>query len=143
MAESTGWGGEFHLHNGIALTELEKVEEIGFPEDTADELETTTLKSQGRRKEFMAGMIDGGSFTVPIIHVAGSATDLLCRAAKNAGDVRPWRTGVPTDDGTIVEFFDGTGFVSGYSIAPLRPNEVQKATLTIRVSGAVTITPAS
>lgn len=138
MGYSTGWGGSAHLHNGTALTELVGVTGVTFPEDQVDEIEVTTLKAANRRKEFISGMIDSGTFEVEMNHVPNSATDQLCRAALTAGDTRAWKIVVPDDDGTELRKFEGSGFVKGYRINQMRPNEAMTATLMIRVSGAVT-----
>lgn len=138
MGESTGWGGEFHLHNGSALQELVNVTSVGLPEDQVDEVETTTLKATGRRKTFIPGLIDGGSFDVEMNYIPNSADDQLCLAAKIAGDTRPFKTVVPDDDGSELRQFTGTGWVKGYKINPLKPGEAMTAVLTIRVTGAVT-----
>lgn len=138
MAESTGWGGEFHFHNGTALQELVTVTGCGLPEDQVDELEVTTLKAANRRKMFISGMIDGGSFDVEMNYIPNSADDQLCLAAKNAGNTRAWKIVVPDDDGTALRKFEGTGWVKGYKINALKPNEPMTCVLTIRVTGAVT-----
>ena len=138
MGESSGWGGEFHLHNGSALTELVNVTACGLPEDRVDEIETTTLKAVGRRKTFIPGLIDGGSFDVEMNYIPNSADDQLCLAAKIAGDTRPWKIVVPDDDGTELRQFTGNGWVKGYKIEKLSPGEGMKCVLTVRVTGAVT-----
>lgn len=138
MGYSTGWGGEVQLHNGAALTELLGVTGVSFPEDSVDEIDVTTLKAAGRRKQFISGMIDSGTFDVEMNYVPNSATDQLCRAALTAGDIRAWKIGAPDDDGTLLRQFSGNGFVKGYKIEPLSTSDAMKATLMIRVSGAVT-----
>lgn len=136
--EGTGWGGEFWLHNGTALTELTTVTSVGLPEDQVDEVEVTTLKAPGRRKQYISGLIDGGSFDVEMNYIPHEADDILCLAAKNAGDVRGWKIVVPKADGTDSRMFTGNGFVKGYKINPLKPGEAKTCVLTIRVTGAVT-----
>lgn len=136
--ESIGWGGEFHLHNGTALFELVGVSSITPPEDMADEREVSNLKSAGRRKEFIPGMIDGGEITVEMYHVPNSATDQLLLAAKAAADVRAWKIVFPAADGTALRQYTGTGFAKSYKPNPITLNEPMTSTLVIRVSGAVT-----
>jgi hypothetical protein len=136
--ESIGWGGEFHLHNSTSLQTLENVTSVTPPEDMADEHEVTHLKSPGRRKEFIAGMIDGGEITVEINHVPNSATDQLCLAAKAAADTRAWKIVFPATDGTALRQYTGNGFVKSYKVNPVVPNEPMTSTMVIRCSGAVT-----
>lgn len=137
--EGTGWGGEFHLDNATGvLTEILEVTEVGFPEDTVDEIEVTTLKAPGRRKMFIPGLIDGGSFTVKMNYTGNSAADVLCLAAKNDGVTRSWEIHIPNALGVIHRKFAGDGYVSGYALDALTPGSAKTATLTVRVTGAVT-----
>lgn len=138
MGYGTGWGGTAHLHNGTVLTELLGVTGVSFPEDQVDEIEVTTLKATGRRKEFISGLIDSGTFEVELNHVPNSATDVVCRGALNAGTARAWKIVVPADDGTPLRKFEGSGFVRGYKINQMRPGEALTSVLMIRVTGAVT-----
>jgi hypothetical protein len=136
--EAIGWGGKFLLHNGSTLFELERVGSVTPPEDVADEHEVTSLSSPNRRKEYIVGMIDGGELTVEIMHVPNSTTDQLCRAAKAAGDVRAWKIVYPDTAGLPLRQDSGTGFVRSYKVNAVEPNAPMTATLTIRITGAVT-----
>ena len=135
-----GWGGELWLatdNTEATLTELAEVRECGFPQDETDESEATHLKSPGRRKEFKAGLIDGGEFTATLNYTPGSATDLLLTAAKVAGDTRkvkiviPDETGVGTADWNLVT----SVFVKRYAPDNMTPGDVITATATFRVTG--------
>lgn len=138
MSEGTGWGGQFHLHNGTALTKLLRVTAIDFPEDTVDEEDVTTLESPGRRKEFIPTLIDGGSFTVEMNYIPGSITDTLCRAAATTRDVRAWKIVIPDEAGVAERQISGSGYVQSYKPDPLTAGGAKKATLTIRTTGAQT-----
>jgi predicted secreted protein len=141
MDESTGWGGEFHLSSDDTagnLVELERVTAVDFPEDQVDEVDVTTLKAEGRRKEYISGLIDSGSFTVEMNYIPGSDTDVLCRGALTAGNTRAWKIVVPGTDGNPSRKYEGFAFVKGYKPDPLTPNDAKKATLMLRVTGAVT-----
>lgn len=141
MSDATiGWSSTIKLHNGTTLTELDEVFNITLPDDQADEVDVTHYKSPNRRKEFISGLIDGGEMEVEMNYIAGSPTDTLLTAAKAAGDVRPWEVTIP--NGTAGWKFGGSGFVKSYVKAI--PNEDKlTATVTIRVSGAVTETAAT
>lgn len=138
MTYQTGWGGQAHLHNGTALTKLLGVTGVTFPEDSVDEIEVTTLEAAGRRKEYISGLIDSGTFDVTMNYEPGSATDTLCRDALTDGDSRAWKIVVPDAAGVAERQFTGNGFVRSYRLNEMRPGEAMTATLTIRVSGAVT-----
>lgn len=135
--ERTGWGGQFWLHNGTALTKLVGVTGIGFPDDQADEAEVTTLEAPGKRKQYIRTLIDGGEFEVEMNYIPASATDTLCQAARDEGDVRDWKIVVPDVDGAPAREVSGTAFVKMYSRSDLTPGEPLTATLTLRVTGAV------
>jgi hypothetical protein len=137
-----GWGGELHLSTDDTeanLVELAEVRDVSFPQDEADEHEVTHLKSPGRRKEFIQGLIDGGEFTATFNYDPGSATDLLLTAAKDAGTHRKTRIVVPDDSGagTADWNFTFSTFVRRYAPEPMEPNAPITATATFRVTGAV------
>lgn len=134
--ETIGWGTEFSLHNGTALTELEGVFNIGIPEATTDDVEITHYKSAGRYREFIAGLKDRGEFQVEMNYVPGSPTDLLCQAALAAGDRRPFQSVLPDDEGEPAWAIDGTAYAKGYTRA-VPVDDRLTAVLTMRVSGDV------
>lgn len=137
--ESVGWGGKFWIHNGTALQQLVNVTECGMPEDSVDEVETTTLAAANRRKTYVAGLIDGGTFEVHLNHIANSADDILCRTLMaSIGTNRAFKIAVPDETGAPYRMYTGTVVVKGYKISPLKPNEVMSSTLSVRLTGAVT-----
>ena len=133
---SLGHNDEFWFHNGTALTELVEVKAIGFPEPETDEIDATHLKSEGI--ETIPGTTDFGEFTVTMNYVAGSATDVLCEAARMAKDTRDWKIGVTDRTGTVVREYTGKGWVKRYRPDDIETNALKTATLVIRVTGAVT-----
>lgn len=135
-----GWGGKLYLatdNTEATLTEITEVRECGFPSSEVDEAEATHLQSPGRRKEFVAGLIDGGEFEATINFVPGGASDLLLTAALTAGTVRKVRIVVPdeTGAGTADWNFVTSAFVKKYAPDSMTPGEVITATVTFRVTG--------
>lgn len=133
-----GWGGEFHLstdNTTANLQELIEVVSFGLPDEQVDEEEVTHLKSPNKRKEFIAGLSDGGEVEVTINYVPGSATDVLIRAAKAAGDVRAARFIIPDQDGTADWQIDTFGFIKGYSRGPVQAGSKIESTLRVRITG--------
>jgi hypothetical protein len=127
-----GWGGELWLatdNTEATLTELAEVREVSFPADEVDEAEATHLKSPGRRKEFVAGLIDGGEMTATFNYAPGSATDLLLTAAKDTGDTRKLKIIIPDNSGTV--------FVKKYAPDNMTTGDVITASATFRVTGAL------
>jgi hypothetical protein len=136
-----GWGGELHVstdNTEANLVELVEVVECGFPSDETEEVEATHLKSPGRRKEFIAGLIDGGEFTATLNYVPGAATDLLLTAAKDAGTIRKIRIVIPDDSGTGAADWNivTSAFVKKYAPDTMSVGNKITATATFRVTGA-------
>jgi predicted secreted protein len=135
-----GWGGELHVstdNTEANLVELAEVVECGFPSDEVDEVEATHLKSPGRRKEYIAGLIDGGEFTATMNYVPGSATDLLLTAAKVAGTTRCIRIVIPDDSGTGAADWNMVthAFIKKYAPDSMTADAKISATATFRVTG--------
>lgn len=134
--ESTGWGGEFWLHNGTALQQLVRATEVGFPEDSVDQHEVTPLNAPGKRKQYISGLIDGGTFDVTMNYVFDSADDQLCRDALSSN--RTFKIVIPDDTGAASGQITGTVSVIGYKRPAMTPNSPMMATLTMQVSGETT-----
>lgn len=135
----TGWGGEFHMSSDLTtgnLLELVEVTGFGLPDDETDEVEVTHLKSPDKRKEFIAGMKDGGEVTVSFNYVPGSATDVRIRTNKDSGDVVAVRMIVPDEDGEPDWQIDTFGFVKGYARGPLAAGDKIDASVRVRITGA-------
>jgi hypothetical protein len=137
-----GWGGEVHLstdNTEANLVELAEVRDVSFPQDEADEHEVTHLKSPGRRKEFIQGLIDGGEMTLTGNYVPGSATDLALTDAKDLGTTRKVRIVIPDDTGTGAADWNmlTSGFVKRYAPDSMEANAPIMFTAVIRVTGAL------
>lgn len=136
-----GWGGEVYLgtdNTEGTLTLLSEVISTTFPQDEADEVDVTHLASPGRRKEFIAGLIDGGDMTVTLNYDPGGATDLLLTAAKVAGSTRSVRVVIPseTGDGSADWNITTSGFVKRYAPDTMAAGDKVTATAVIRITGA-------
>lgn len=137
----TGWGGEVHLSTDATtgnLVELVEVVSFDTPQDEADEVEATHLKSPNKRKEFIQGMIDGGEATITLNCVPGGATYNLLLAAKAAGDTRAVRFILPDQVGDPDWQIDTFGFVKRFSPGTVTGGDKIEATAVIRISGAQT-----
>jgi hypothetical protein len=137
---SAGWGGEFHLSTDgteANLEELFHVVSFGLPNDEVEEIETTHLKSPNRRREFIAGMRDGGEVEVVLNYRPGSDTDTMILAALAAGTVRACRFVIP-NNGVPAYQVDTSCIVRGYDRGTVEANGKMEATLTLRITGAQT-----
>lgn len=134
---SIGWGGEVHLSTDLTegnLDELVQVVSFGLPNDEVDEVETTHLKSPNKRREFIAGLSDGGEVEVVLNYRPGSDTDTLLLAAKAARNNRAVRFVIPSD-GVAAYQIDTFAYVSGYDRGTVEAGEKMEATVTFRITG--------
>lgn len=136
----TGWGGEFHIHDGATpgvLFELKQVKSFTLPEDEVEQVETTHLKSPNRRREFAPGMIDGGEFEVVLNMRAGSDTDVFCQEFKDSGETRSFMAVIP-ERGVPEWDIEGDIICVGYARGEVNPDDAMEATLTCKTTGATT-----
>lgn len=129
----TGWGGQFHLHNGTALTKLDEVVSFGLPMSEVETIEATHLESPGRRRQYISGMIETGDLEVVLNYIPGSATDLLIDAALDAGGQRAFRAVVP--NATTGRKFEGTCIVTGHDRGSIEADGKMEATMTLKITG--------
>lgn len=90
-----GHGTNYAIHDGAdpgAFVDLAEVIDIGDPpSDTVDDVEATHLKSPGRRKEYISGLIDGGDASFMLNWLPGSDTDDFIYALLASGETRQHR----------------------------------------------------
>jgi predicted secreted protein len=134
--ETIGWGAAFWLHNGSALAELAGVFNLTPPNPQADDVEITTYKSSGKRREYIQGMIETGEGTIEMNYVPASVTDALCRAAHAAGDTRAFKIVIPDDAGSPAWEITGNCYVKGYERA-IPVDDRITANLTVKFTGAI------
>lgn len=70
-----------------ALVDIGEVFNITPPGGTADRVDATHMKSPGRRREYIAGLIDSGEASFEINFVPGSATDQFLRRLLASGEI--------------------------------------------------------
>lgn len=135
-AARTGWGGQFHLNSGTTLTKLAEVVSFSLPSQEVEQVEASHLESPGRRREYITGMIEAGELEVTMNYVPGSTTDLLIRDALDDGDARAFKAVVP--NATLGRQFEGSCIVVGYDLGSVEADSKMEATMTVRITGAVT-----
>lgn len=108
-----GYGSSVRIGRGTTptWTAVALVGDLELPDEQADEIETTHMKSPGRRKQFIAGLLDSGEFTIPTNYIPGSATDTLFHELKASGEDVLIEITI-TGDGTPETF---SGFLKGYA----------------------------
>lgn len=106
--------------------EIALVGDIDMPDEQVDEVEVTHQKSIGRRRQFIAGLIDSGELTFPMNLIPGSPTDTLCKELKASGEEVIVGITLP-GQGTVEERF--SGFLKGYGrSAPIDDKMTAEAT---------------
>lgn len=127
-----GYMGEFHLHDGTELYELQEVKEFAVPTGgTREQIETTHLKSPDWRRTHISGFYEDSDFTVLLNARLRSDTDLLLDEALRDGDVRAFKAVIP-EDGVATSQITGTCKCIGYDRGTVN-NELMEATATFRV----------
>ena len=135
-----GWGGEFWLSDGAAtpvLKELIQVKSFTLPQDEVEQVETSHLKSPGRRREYAPGMIEGGEFEVTLNFRAGSDTDQLLAAALVEGGNRDFKAIIP-ERGIPVWDIEGECIIAGYDRGEVNIDDAMEATVTCKITGLPT-----
>lgn len=137
MAETqeatTGYAGEFHLHNGTVLYELQQVKEFDVPGSGArEQVETTHLKSPDNRREYTSSFYEDSDFEVLLNSRPLSDTDVLCEQALEVGDTRPFKAVLP-ENGVPTSQIEGTCRCTGYSRGRVTADGALEATVTFRV----------
>ena len=136
-----GYGSTVRIGRGATptWTELQLVGDIEMPDEQIDEIEVTHMKSPGRRKQFIAGLTDGGEVSIPMNYIAGSASDELCQEIKASGEQVLIEITLPVLSGQTATPEVFSGYLSGYArTAPV--NDKMTATATFRLSESV-VTP--
>jgi hypothetical protein len=128
-----GLGVDVGRGDPIAWTEVVGIDDIDFPAGEADEVEVTHMKSPNRTKEYIAGLIDNGSVTVPHHWVQGSDTDILLTALRTSGETIQIRF-TTAEAGATPEAY--AGFLKSYKrTAPV--NDKMMADADFRINGLV------
>lgn len=136
---SIGWGSEFWLGTDATvatLTQLDQVFSMALPNDQFDLTETTHFKSPQKRKQYIQGLLDTADIAIEMNYEPNSDTDVLIRAARDAGTARSFKQVVLDGVGSKWAI-SGLCIVRGYErTTPI--GDRKTATMTIKVTGAVT-----
>lgn len=132
-----GLGAELWMASATnVLTKVAEVIEVGLPNPQTDDVDATHFESPGRQREYIAGLIDNGEVNFRINWLPGSATDTLIAGAQAAGATRDMEVLIPKSP-TAKEKFAFAGIVKGFE-KDVPIDDRMTATITVRVSGAVT-----
>ena len=116
---------------------IANISSIGEIAQTSEEVDVTTLDSEGGYREYMQGMRDSGEVELTGYHDAGDAGQKALRSAYADGKIGTFQVDFP--DGSRVEF---SGFVKGHTIGAAEVDGAVGFGAVVRISGAVTVTEA-
>ena len=139
MAKYTGFAATFKTEISSVYTTVAQVRDISGPSLNVDTVEVTNRDSSSQFKEYLAGNRDGGEVTFDLVYDPDATTH---SASASGGLVTLLSAG--TLNNFRVTFADSTpatatfaGLVTQFTpTAPL--NGAQTASVTIKVSGAIT-----
>lgn len=119
----------------ITYTAISEIQNIQGPGGQANEIDVTDLNSTA--KEFRMGLQDEGSITLDIMYIPLNAGHAALRALRASQSIEDFQITFTDSPETNWQF---QGFVLGFEISN-SVDDVTKASVTIRVSGAVTEVP--
>ncbi|MEJ6397041.1 phage tail tube protein [Yoonia sp. 208BN28-4] len=130
----SGFGIEYKIDTSaspgthVAVAELA---DLGDPPgDTVDDIEVTHHKSPGRRKEFIAGLTDGGEAVFMINWVPGDGTDVKLQDLRATSEVRSHQIVWPNNYAWTF-----SGYIK--SLKPAAPiNDRMTLAVTVKVTGS-------
>lgn len=107
------------------------VNDVNPPDDSTDDVDVTHMESPGRRRQYIAGLIDGGEGSFGVNWIPGNPTDEYVRAWRATGENRDLRLTYPNN---VTETFPT--YPKGWSKAvPL--DDKMTATLTVKMAGDI------
>lgn len=135
--KSQGTTLKFTPDGGTQVT-VGKLSSVGEIQPDSEELDVTTLESEGGYREYMQGFRDAGEVELSGYHDAGDAGQKALRAAYASGKAGSFEVSFP--DGSKVSF---SGFVKSHTIGSAEVDGAIGFGAVVRVSGGVTVTEAT
>lgn len=134
MTDATiGYGTTYEIKDPrltpAAFVELAEVKNVTPGATTVDRVEATHMKSPGRRREYVAGLVDSGEASFEINWIPGNETDELIVHLMNSGATVDHR--ITFQSGKRVTF---EAQITGYE-RDAQMDDVMTATVTVSVSG--------
>ena len=116
-------------------TTIPQVTSMSGPDGSASEIDVTNLSSTA--KEFILGLKDEGSISLDLIFDERNVQHALLRTRFGSGAVGNFQI---ADAGTPTKYYTFPAFVSALSMSS-GVDEVQRASVNLRISSAIVITP--
>lgn len=118
----------------VTFTQVNNVKTYSGFDGSASELDRTNLSSTA--KEFVLGLVDPGQFSIEIDHDLNDAGQAALRAKQQSGVISNFKLVLPGAVANLTYTF--TGFVKKFATTG-GVDQIVKASVDIRISGAVTI----
>lgn len=115
-----------------------KLTSIGELTPDSDEIEVTTLDSEGGYREYLQGFKDPGELSVEGYYASGNSGQAKLIELYDSGESAAYEIEFP--DGTTIGF---DAFVKNYTVGSAEVDNAVGFKATMRVTGAPTITPAA
>ena len=115
-----------------------RLSSVGEIQPDSEELDVTTLESEGGYREYMQGLRDSGEVELSGFHDAGDAGQKAIRSAYESGASGAFEVAFP--DGTRVNF---SGFVKSHTIGSAEVDGAIGFGAVVRITGAVTVEEAA
>ena len=114
-----------------------RLSSVGEIQSDSEELDVTTLESEGGYREYIQGLRDCGEVELTGYHDAGDAGQKALRGAYASGKNGAFLVEFP--DGSKVNF---SGFVKSHTIGSAEVDGAVGFGAVVRISGSVTVTEA-
>jgi hypothetical protein len=138
---SSGWGGEFHFHDGTSLYEAVQVVSFTLPNPEYEEEECTHLKSEDRMREYIDTLINGGEVEIVLNYRPGSDTDTKLLAWRTARAIRAVKFVIP-ESGVAAYEIDATAKCMSIDRGTVTADGKMEVTVTARICSLETQTAA-
>lgn len=136
MAYAPGKGTVLKLTITATPTDIAQVVGITPPQMTVGTSETTHLGSSWR--EYISTLPDGGEVSLTIEYDSAAATHAALWTAFTGGAAEAWSVVFNDTGDTAIAF---SGILTGFAWDEVTVDNVVTASLTIQITGAVTVTP--
>ncbi len=135
-AAKIGYGTKYAIWDASlatpAFVEISEVFSVTPGAAETDRIDATHMQSPGRRREYIAGLIDNGEASFEINWVPGSASDLLIRGLMDSGVAVAHKVTFPN---AVTVTFDAA--IIGFE-KEIPVDDRMTATITVAVSGVET-----
>jgi predicted secreted protein len=140
MSATHGYGTKLKLGNGASpevFTEIPGLKGFTLPSGSADQIDVTAHDSPDTTKQYISGLIETGELGFDIFFDSSESIHEDLWDLNASGDEKNWQVLAPDTGATLFEF---AAFVTNMEIE-FPVEDAINATVTIKLTGTVTMTP--